>query len=85
MSHTKAIARPISQSAQLTGLGERTLQRAIAAGALRAFKVGASTRILHEDLIAWLTARPVVPIRPTTPRDPGRDLTPTLSGGAGAA
>ncbi|MCH9736502.1 MAG: helix-turn-helix domain-containing protein [Actinomycetia bacterium] len=74
---TTQLAYPVAQAAQLAGLGTRTLQRATASGELPAYKVGTRTRIMHGDLIAWLTARPVRP-------GPGRDLTHTLSGAAEA-
>lgn len=54
--HSKA------RGSEISGMSVRTVERAIAAGRLRAFKIGRSTRILHADLIAWMTGSEPVPL-----------------------
>lgn len=66
-------ALTIQDAAAAARRHRRSIERAIAAGELVAYRVGDRTRILESDLLAYLTARPVQ--RTGT----GRDLTPTLT------
>jgi excisionase family DNA binding protein len=51
---TSRIAFRVTEAAQATGLGERTIWRAIATGDLPAVKHGRATLILATTLEAWL-------------------------------
>nr|WP_245211539.1 helix-turn-helix domain-containing protein [Neoroseomonas oryzicola] len=53
----------IQQAARWSGRSDETLYRWIAAGKLKAFKVGRSTVVKTDDLLALLTATPVRLVR----------------------
>jgi excisionase family DNA binding protein len=53
------LAYRVAEAAQATGLGERTLWRAIATGDLPAVKHGRATLILATTLEAWLRGQEV--------------------------
>lgn len=44
---------------QRCGMSLSTIDRAIASGDLKAFKVGSRTLIMEADAAVWLTAKPV--------------------------
>jgi excisionase family DNA binding protein len=48
----------MASAAVATDLSEKTVQRAIRSGALRAKKVGRGVRILRPDLEEWLATLP---------------------------
>ena len=48
----------MASAAVATDLSEKTVQRAIRSGALRAKKIGRGVRILHPDLVEWLKELP---------------------------
>ena len=48
----------MASAAVATDLSEKTVQRAIRSGALRAKKIGRGVRILHIDLVEWLKELP---------------------------
>jgi excisionase family DNA binding protein len=50
------MAVDIREAARLTNTSPSTIRRAIAAGKLRAAKIGASLRLRPADLDAWLIA-----------------------------
>lgn len=52
------IAHSVPEIIDGTGIGRTTLYRAIAAGRLRAHKIGARTLILDDDLRAFLRSQP---------------------------
>jgi excisionase family DNA binding protein len=54
----RKLAYSMASAAVVTDLSEKTVQRAIRSGALRAKKVGRGVRILRLDLEEWLTELP---------------------------
>lgn len=54
----RKLAYSMASAAVVTDLSEKTVQRAIRSGALRAKKVGRGVRILRVDLDEWLTTLP---------------------------
>jgi excisionase family DNA binding protein len=58
-----AEALPVADAVRASGLSRSTLYRLLAAGDLRAIKVGRKTLILAESLRAYLAAAPAAIIR----------------------
>lgn len=54
----RKLAYSMASAAVATDLSEKTVQRAISSGALRAKKIGRGVRILHPDLVEWLKGLP---------------------------
>lgn len=54
----RKLAYSMASAAVATDLSEKTVQRAIRSGALRAKKIGRGVRILHPDLVEWLKELP---------------------------
>lgn len=87
MPHTDT--RPLLESVHTAAVrGEvcaRTVQRAIAAGTLPAFKVGRAVRIRRADVDAWLTSEPLqsIPDQSCGRRSGGLD-TPDVAAHAAA-
>jgi excisionase family DNA binding protein len=63
------IAVSIERASELTSLGESTIRKAVAAGELRASRVGDRVVIAPADLRDWIGAKPVSPRRVSTRRD----------------
>jgi excisionase family DNA binding protein len=55
------IAVSIERASELTSLGESTIRKAVAAGELRASRVGDRVVIAPSDLREWIGAKPVAP------------------------
>lgn len=64
IDESELLALKRSQAAKLANVSLATIDRAISAGGLRAVKCGRATLILREDLLAWLRALPMVPVKP---------------------
>ncbi|GJF09609.1 hypothetical protein NGTWS0302_14260 [Mycolicibacterium cyprinidarum] len=59
---TRPVRESVHTAAARGRVCARTVERAIAAGVLPAFKVGRAVRLRRADVDAWLTSEPVQPI-----------------------
>lgn len=55
-----SLALSLHEAARLAGCGRSTLYSAIAAGSLKARKLGRRTLIRRDDLMAWLDSLPTI-------------------------
>lgn len=55
-----AVALSAHEAARLAGCGRTTVYAAIAAGSLKARKLGRRTLIRRDDLMAWLDSLPTI-------------------------
>ncbi len=53
----------IRDAAKIAALSPRTVRRAISRGEVNAYKVGASLRLVPDDVHAWITSRPMVTVK----------------------
>jgi excisionase family DNA binding protein len=60
------IAISVKRASEVTPFGESTIRKAIAAGELRASRVGDRVVIAPDDLRDWIGAKPVSPRRVST-------------------
>jgi excisionase family DNA binding protein len=54
------LTHDVPEASAMTGLGDRTIRRKIAAGEIRAVKVGTRVLIPHDALVEFLASRPAV-------------------------
>jgi excisionase family DNA binding protein len=71
---TSRRAFPISEFCRLYGIGRTKAYAEIAAGRLRALKVGRRTLIIYDAAEAWLASRPE--LRPAAHRYPDHSCDP---------